>query len=151
MTDPKEEPTAKQAKPSPQEKRPSLLQELIAASKQNMSVVSGGTDLHSIEEGSALDSLPEESVELSIASAPMAPPPVPRRTSFRQSALNNVAKEISTRYNMLKCDNDRLVQVNLRNFSYYIPMKMDKPTVPTVFNQSVPYAAYEVVRRIHRY
>ena len=41
----------KKAKPSIQEKRPSLLQELIAASKQNMSVVSGGTDLHSIEEG----------------------------------------------------------------------------------------------------
>jgi hypothetical protein len=65
--------------------------------------------------------------------------------------LQAIARDISTRYNQLKRDNNRLVQVNLRNFSYYIPMKMDKPSVPTVFNQSVPYAAYEVVRRIHKY
>jgi ABC-type multidrug transport system fused ATPase/permease subunit len=148
---PKEEATVKMAKPSPQKKRPSLLSELIAQSQANLgaAVISGGTDLQSIEEGSAMESVSEEFVELSIASA--SKPPIPRRTSFRQSALNNIAKEITTCYDMLKLDNDRLVQVSLRNFSYYIPMKMDKATIPTIFNQSVPYAAFEVVRRIHRY
>jgi hypothetical protein len=45
---------------------------------------------------------------------------------------------------------DRLVQVNLRNYSYYVPIPMDTPSIKTVLNQSVFYAAYEFFRRVHR-
>ena len=39
----------------------------------------------------------------------------------------------------------------MKNFSYFIPEKMDKPSVPTVFNQSLPYATFEVARRVTNY
>ena len=44
---------------------------------------------------------------------------------------------------------DRYVQVNLRNFSYHVPVKMDSPSIKTVLNQSVFYVVYEFFRRVH--
>ena len=46
---------------------------------------------------------------------------------------------------------DRLVQVNLRQFTYQVPVKWDRPSIKTVFNQSVCYMTYEVFRRLHLY
>jgi ABC-type multidrug transport system fused ATPase/permease subunit len=46
---------------------------------------------------------------------------------------------------------DRHVQVNLRNFSYHVPVKMDSPSIKTVLNQSPSYAIFEFFRRVHHY
>jgi ABC-type nitrate/sulfonate/bicarbonate transport system ATPase subunit len=46
---------------------------------------------------------------------------------------------------------DRLVEVRVKDFSYFVPVKPDAPTMKTVSNQSICYAAYEVCLRIHQY
>lgn len=46
---------------------------------------------------------------------------------------------------------ERLVEVRLRDYSYYVPVRVDAPTVKTVGNQSICYAAYEFFRRVHQY
>lgn len=46
---------------------------------------------------------------------------------------------------------ERLVEVRVRDYSYYIPEKADAPSVKTVANQSICYAAYEFFRRMHQY
>jgi ABC-type nitrate/sulfonate/bicarbonate transport system ATPase subunit len=46
---------------------------------------------------------------------------------------------------------ERLVEVRVRDYSYHVPVRMDAPSVKTVANQSICYAAYELVRRIHQY
>lgn len=46
---------------------------------------------------------------------------------------------------------ERLVEVRLRNFSYYVPINMDAPSIKTVGNQSIFYVAYLFFRRVHRY
>ena len=46
---------------------------------------------------------------------------------------------------------ERLVEVRVKDYSYHIPVKMDAPTVKTVANQSICYAAYEFFRRVHMY
>lgn len=156
---------------SPQERRRSLLKDLIDESRRTFDeianaggVVSGGTlgstgtTLQQIEEGGpvlAADAGVEGSSDTMMVMPPPSVPP-PRRLSATASMRESLARDISMRMHQSAAaaaalDPDRLVQVNMRNFSYFIPMKMDKPTVPTVFNQSVPYAAYEVVRRIHKY
>jgi ABC transporter len=45
-------------------------------------------------------------------------------------------------------DPTKLVQVNLRNVSYAVPVQLDKHTKTTVVNQSVCYFAYEFFRRL---
>jgi ABC-type multidrug transport system fused ATPase/permease subunit len=141
---------------TPQARRQSLLKELIDQSRRDFeavtAAVSNGTvdRLEQIEEGVPFEHGAGES------SGGMVPPPgvpPPRRLSgaVSSSSRQSIIQDISMRFKQAPVQNDRLVQVNMKNFSYYIPMKMDKPTVPTVFNQSVPYAAYEVIRRIHRY
>ncbi|CAB9510945.1 Pleiotropic ABC efflux transporter of multiple drugs CDR1 [Seminavis robusta] len=46
---------------------------------------------------------------------------------------------------------DRHVQVNLRNYCYHVPVKMDAPSIKTVLNQSAVYVVYEFFRRVHFY
>lgn len=59
--------------------------------------------------------------------------------------------DIGDKYLQFKAQvgNDRLVQVNLRNFSYHVPVKMDAPSIKTVLNQSVCYMTFEFFRRVH--
>jgi ABC-type glutathione transport system ATPase component len=45
-------------------------------------------------------------------------------------------------------DPTKLVQVNVRNVSYAVPVQLDKHTKTTVVNQSVCYFAYEFFRRL---
>ncbi|KAG7360095.1 ABC-2 type transporter-domain containing protein [Nitzschia inconspicua] len=145
---------------TPQARRQSLLNDLIDQSRRNFediaaaaAAISTGTHgtaelLQQIEEGVAVE-FGSHRVESGDIVPPGVPPP--RILSSTKSMRQSIAQDISMVINQALLDEDRLVQVNMRNFSYFIPMKMDKPTVPTVFNQSVPYAAYEVIRRIHKY
>jgi ABC-type multidrug transport system fused ATPase/permease subunit len=61
--------------------------------------------------------------------------------------------DIGDGYNKLQAHMgmDRHVQVNLRNFSYHVPVKMDSPSIKTVLNQSAFYVIYEFFRRVHFY
>jgi ABC-type multidrug transport system fused ATPase/permease subunit len=144
---------------TPQSRRESLLKGLIDQSRHDLAAISAAVSgrshdtverLHQIEEGVALedgggdgDGAREDSGTV------ITPPPVPPPSLLSRQSL---VQGLSTMHiNQVGMDQDHLVQVNMRNFSYFIPMKMDKPTVPTVFNQSVPYAVYEVIRRIHMY
>lgn len=46
---------------------------------------------------------------------------------------------------------ERLVEVRVRDYSYHIPVNAGAPTVKTVANQSICYAAYEFFHRVHQY
>jgi len=72
--------------------------------------------------------------------------------SMREQRSRQSMRNIRDRFSVVtQRPNERFVEVKMKDFSYFIPVKMDAPTVPTVFNQSVCYGAYEVFRRIHRY
>jgi ABC-type multidrug transport system fused ATPase/permease subunit len=142
---------------TPQSRRESLLEDLIYQSRRDLEAIAAAVSVGSQETVERLQQL-EEDVTLPDGGVPEdytetprpvpLPPPPPPRSSFGQSLVQNLSAIQSS---IVGWDHDRLVQVNMKNFSYFIPMKMDKPMVPTVFNQSVPYAAYEVIRRIHKY
>jgi ABC-type multidrug transport system fused ATPase/permease subunit len=149
--------------PSPQMRRESFLDALIEINRMNLDVDKKKEQQHILE-------VVEEGVESSaiFVSPPVSPtgPGLPsggatatdttvsaaRRSSSLRKA-RGLAKDISKRYMSVRLErpNQRLVQVKMKKFSYCIPIKMDRPTVPTVFNQSIFYAGYEVIRRIHRY
>lgn len=141
---------------SPQARRESLLSGLISASRkdfealqqQQTSGATTATRMEQIEEGTEVMTDPG-GAPIRVASEDSAG----GEGSLRVSTRRNIVRNLSIKYQNVSLErpDKRLVQVKLRNFSYYIPVKMDKPTVPTVFNQSVFYAAYEVVRRIHKY
>jgi ABC-type multidrug transport system fused ATPase/permease subunit len=144
---------------TPQSRRESLLKELIYQSRRDLEAIAAAASVGSQETVERLQQLeddvtlpgggvPEEYTGTVMTPRPVPPPPPPPRSSFGQSLVQSLSTIQSSQVGW---DHDRLVQVNMKNFSYFIPMKMDKPTVPTVFNQSVPYAAYEVIRRIHKY
>jgi ABC-type multidrug transport system fused ATPase/permease subunit len=163
---------------SPQGQRESLLNGLINLNRQSFVDIAqaGGdtagarsrlasadtvTSLEQIEEGG------EDTESTSAVGVPSPSVPTPqdfggtaggRRVSsagtFTSAGTSRrsifIADAISGRYNEEEIERG-LVQVNMKNFSYFIPEKMDKPTVPTVFNQSVFYAAFEVGRRVTKY
>ena len=68
----------------------------------------------------------------------------------RESTFQNVAPD---KFEQLYLQNnqDRLVQVVLRDYSYHVPIKTDAPSIKTVLNQSVCYGTYEFFRRVHNY
>lgn len=68
-----------------------------------------------------------------------------RESSFRPIDLEGTNLQAFQQY----VGTDRLVQVNLRKYSYHVPVKMDAPSIKTVLNQSVFYAAFEFFRRVH--
>jgi energy-coupling factor transporter ATP-binding protein EcfA2 len=68
--------------------------------------------------------------------------------SEREKKLHKLHKRLSVYQERVP---ERLVEVRIKDFSYYIPIKADAPTVKTVGNQSICYAAYEFFRRIHQY
>jgi energy-coupling factor transporter ATP-binding protein EcfA2 len=68
--------------------------------------------------------------------------------SEREKKFHNLRKRLSVYQERVP---ERLVEVRIKDYSYYIPLKADAPTVKTVANQSICYAAYEFFRRIHQY
>ena len=70
------------------------------------------------------------------------------QVSERDKKLRQLHKRLSVYQDRVP---ERLVEVRMKDFSYYIPIKADAPTVKTVGNQSICYAAYEFFRRLHQY
>jgi energy-coupling factor transporter ATP-binding protein EcfA2 len=66
----------------------------------------------------------------------------------KEKKFHNLRKRLSVYQDRAP---ERLVEVRMKNYSYYIPIKADAPTVKTVGNQSICYAAYEFFRRTHQY
>jgi ABC-type cobalamin/Fe3+-siderophores transport system ATPase subunit len=66
----------------------------------------------------------------------------------KEKKFHNLRKRLSVYQERVP---ERLVEVRMKDYSYYIPIKADAPTVKTVGNQSICYAAYEVIRRMHQY
>jgi ABC-type multidrug transport system fused ATPase/permease subunit len=122
--------------------------------------------------GINLEQIEEVDIEDSIRPTPISTVPIPpytpifgaegRRMPSAGTAVTGgtttvesrrsifITETIAGRYNEEQL-NEKLVQVNIKNFSYFIPEKMDRPSVPTVFNQSVFYATFEVGRRVTKY
>ena len=96
----------------------------VAEDEEN---VLGGEDAVGVEDGGELDVLPP---------------------SEREKKFHNLRKRLSVYHERVP---ERLVEVRIKNYSYFIPVKADAPTVKTVANQSICYAAYEFFRRIHQY
>jgi ABC transporter len=68
--------------------------------------------------------------------------------SERETKLRHLHRRLSVYQDRVP---ERLVEVRLKSFSYYVPVNADAPTIKTVGNQSICYAAYEFFRRIHQY
>ena len=70
--------------------------------------------------------------------------------NLRESTFQNITPDKFEQH-YLQNNQDRLVQVVLRDYSYHVPIKTDAPSIKTVLNQSVCYGAFEFFRRIHYY
>lgn len=125
--------------------RPSHTQSLMRESQRalimlNASSLNTAEDPHEDEAASPTDNMVvilEEGGE--VTATPM---------NTRETKLRNLHKRLSVYRDRVP---ERLVEVRLKDFSYYIPIKADAPTVKTVGNQSICYGVYEFFRRIHQY
>ena len=125
--------------------RPSHIESLMRESQRalmmfNASSLNAPEDPHEDESATPNDNMvviSEEGGEVN--AAPM---------NEREKKLRNLHKRLSVYQDRAP---ERLVEVRIKDFSYYIPIKADAPSVKTVGNQSICYAAYEFFRRIHQY
>jgi hypothetical protein len=65
--------------------------------------------------------------------------------------MSDRMQSVRHRISMMAVPEPHLVEVRFDNYSYSVPVRADAPTVKTIFNQSVCYGAYELIRRIHQY
>jgi hypothetical protein len=107
------------------------------------------------ERGESLAAREEQEGEERIAAATDQQEAEEEESKFQASPAAAVLKQrkqhrLYQRISVLLAPQDptRLVQVNLRNVSYNVPVQLDKHTKTTVVNQSVCYFAYEFFLRL---
>jgi hypothetical protein len=81
----------------------------------------------------------------SAAAASAAPKPPTTPSVAQKHKKQRLYERISV---LAPQDPSKLVQVNLRDVSYHVPVQLDKHAKTTVVNQSVCYFAYEFFRRL---
>jgi energy-coupling factor transporter ATP-binding protein EcfA2 len=124
--------------PSLARRRTSHIETLLKASRESLARFDLSTSIPEDEEnGSGTFEVVEEGGDVNVAPA-----------SEREKKFHNLRKRLSVYQERVP---ERLVEVRIKDYSYYIPVKADAPTVKTVANQSICYAAYEFFRRIHQY
>jgi ABC-type glutathione transport system ATPase component len=130
-------------------RRPSHLAALIRESRRSLACFDP-TILEDLEE--------EESKETDEEQQKKITPPsssaflIPTTTTMAvDGVMSDRMQSVRHRLSMMAVPEPHLVEVRFDDYSYSVPVRADAPTVKTIFNQSLCYGAYELIRRIHQY